>query len=307
MKSKSLCLAGPTSSGKTALSLWLAKRLGLEIINADSLQIYEDLPLLTARPRPEETKEVSHHLFGFLKPEVPFSVGKWYETVASLFIQNKNLCQNALFVGGTGLYFKVLSEGLAKAPPVDQAVRARLNDLYAQEGQEGLEALWRREGLVDPCPLDPQRTKRALEVYMTTGSPLSHWQAQEKSPPLLIKDACVRIVLMPKKEELIMRASKRLEEAFRQSIPEMKALAERYQNLEEYPLMQALGVKELRAYCQGSLSFDGALAQAQIKTRQYIKRQMTWFRHQMSEAVIIDTLDRGAQQKILEEILLKNF
>jgi tRNA dimethylallyltransferase len=307
MTQKSYCLAGPTSSGKTALSLWLARRLGLEVINADSLQLYEDLPLLTARPLPHDTEWIPHHLYGFLMPTQAFSVGKWHDAVGSLFLKDPSLVGRALCVGGTGLYFKVLLEGLAKAPPVGDDVRARLDDLYESQGKEGLQALWVEEKLTDPIPLDPQRLMRALGVYLTTKKPLSQWQDQGKTPPLLSREDTCSIVIMPEKSDLVMRATERLKRAMQESIPEVEALLARHKEAETYPLMQALGARELLSYCQGKCSFDDAFFQAQMRTRQYIKRQLTWFRHQMQGCIILETTDLQTQQKILEETLFKNF
>ncbi len=307
MTQKSFCLAGPTSSGKTALSLWLARRLGLEVINADSLQLYKDLPLLTARPLPCDMGEIPHHLYGFLAPSEAFSVGKWQDAVGGLFEKDPSLLERALFVGGTGLYFKVLLEGLAKAPPLDADVRARLDDLYDSQGKEGLQALWGKEKLTDPMPLDPQRLMRALGVYLSTGKPLSQWQAQGRTTPLLSSEDTCSIVIMPEKNVLVARATQRLKRAMQESIPEMEALLARPKDVEIYPMMQALGARELLSYCQGKCSFEDAFFQAQIKTRQYIKRQLTWFRHQMQGALILETTDLQRQQKILEETLFKNF
>ena len=304
MHISSLCLAGPTASGKSRLALWLASKLKGEVINADSLQVYEDLPFLTARPQEDEFLSSPHHLYGFLKPTMPFCVGAWLEKVENLL---PNLTRFPIFVGGTGLYFKSLLEGLAPIPQVSPHVRDHVRDLFERGG---LELLKKEANLhaahLGPLPLDPQRLCRVLEVYLSSGKPLAFWQAQTKKPLLNPKNTLC-IILMPPKDFLHTNALERLKRAFPFCIHEMSLLLEKYPDLEKTPLMQALGAKELLQVCRGTLSQDEALNLAFIRTRQYIKRQRTWFTHQMPYAHLIEEQDFSNQRAFLETLIEKNF
>lgn len=304
MRFSSLCLAGPTGSGKSRLALWLARKIKGEIINADSLQLYKDLPLLTARPGEDELSLCPHHLYGFLNPTTGFCVGAWLEKVEELL---PTLTHPPLFVGGTGLYFKSLLEGLAPIPDIKPKVRAQVRSLFEAGGLE----LLKKEASIHaphlgPLPLDPQRLTRALEVYLSSGKPLSFWQSQTKTS-LLNPESTLCIVLMPPKDFLHASALERLTRAFPSCIHEMRLLLEKYPDLERAPLMQALGAKELLQVCQGTLSQDEALNLAYVRTRQYIKRQRTWFSHQMPFAHLIEEQDFSKQQDLLETLIEKNF
>ena len=304
MRFSSLCLAGPTASGKSRLALWLARKIKGEIINADSLQLYQDLPLLTARPQGDELYACPHHLYGFLDPTMPFCVGAWLERVGALL---PILSKTPVFVGGTGLYFKSLLEGLSPIPQVTPQVRAHVRSLFETGG---LDLLKKEAHAHAPhlgtSPLDPQRLTRALEVYLSSGKPLSFWQTQTKTPLLEPKNTLC-VILMPPKDFLHARAFERLKEAFPACLNEMTLLLEKYPDLEKAPLMQALGAKELLHVCQGTLSHDEGLERAFIRTRQYIKRQRTWFTHQMPYAHLIEEQDFLAQQDFLETLIEKNF
>jgi tRNA dimethylallyltransferase len=304
MRFSSLCLAGPTASGKSRLALWLARKIKGDIINADSLQLYEDLPLLTARPQGDELALCPHHLYGFLNPNRPFCVGAWLEKVEALL---PSLSRPPVFVGGTGLYFKSLLEGLAPIPQVTPQVRVQVRALFEEGGLKLLikEAKTHAPHL-GPLPLDPQRLTRVLEVYLSSGKPLSFWQAQTKTP-LLNPQNTLCVILMPPKNFLHARALERLTQAFPTCLNEMTLLLEKYPDLEKAPLMQALGAKELLHVCRGTLSKDEGLERAFIRTRQYIKRQRTWFTHQMPYAHLIEEEDFSAQQRLLETLLEKNF
>ena len=281
------CVVGPTASGKSRLALGLAKEMGGVIINADSLQVYQDLPLLTARPSPQEEAIAPHHLYGFLGPHDTYSVARWLDDVAPLLTRLAQEGRPIIFVGGTGLYIKALLEGLAPIPEIDPDTRAHVRALYEAQGFEALQELWGEIGeeVLGPCPKDPQRAQRALEVYLTTQRPLAFWQQTPQQP--LAPKAKVIYAVRPK-EELLERAQARLEMVFDPSLQDMKVLLADNPNLENAPLMQALGAKELLALVQGKMSHAEALTQAFIRTRQYIKRQNTWFRHQLRDPLVLD-------------------
>ncbi|MCA0371123.1 MAG: tRNA (adenosine(37)-N6)-dimethylallyltransferase MiaA, partial [Proteobacteria bacterium] len=237
------CVVGPTASGKSHLALGLAKEIGGFIINADSLQVYKDLPLLTARPSPQDEAHVSHHLYGFLGPHDTYSVARWLEDVAPLLARLIPEGRPVIFVGGTGLYIKALQEGLAPVPVIDPDTRTRVRALYESQGFEALQELWGEIGeeVLGPCPKDPQRAQRALEVYLATQRPLSFWQQTPQQP--LAPNAKIIYAVRPK-DELLERAQARLEAVFDPSRQEMEGLMIDHPNLETAPLMQALGAKE---------------------------------------------------------------
>lgn len=297
------CVVGPTASGKSHLALGLAKGIGGVIINADSLQVYKGLPLLTARPSPQDEAHVSHHLYGFLGPHDTYSVARWLEDVAPLLARLIPEGRPVIFVGGTGLYIKALLEGLAPVPVIDPDTRTRVRALYESQGFEALQELWGEIGeeVLGPCPKDPQRAQRALEVYLATQRPLAFWQQTPQQP--LAPNAKIIYAVRPK-GELLERAQARLEAVFDPSRQEMEGLMIDHPNLETAPLMQALGAKELLALVQGTMSRAEALTQAFIRTRQYIKRQNTWFRHQLRDPLVLDPQRDMAH--IIEEITRHN-
>jgi tRNA dimethylallyltransferase len=275
-------IAGPTASGKSALALALAERHGGVIVNADSMQVYRDLRVLTARPSVEEERRVPHHLFGHVDAAVNYSVGAYVADAARILSE---LPSNrlAIFAGGTGLYFKALMSGLAAIPPIDPAIR---DALRARLEREGVEVLHAELSVRDPeaasriMVRDRSRILRALEVLDATGRPIADWH-REGLPPVVNADNATMIFLHPEREDLNRRIETRFGAMLREgAIDEVRALAARHLP-DTLPAMKAHGVPWLRRYLAGELSLDEVAAGSIMDTRRYAKRQVTWFRNQM--------------------------
>ncbi|MFN3523300.1 MAG: tRNA (adenosine(37)-N6)-dimethylallyltransferase MiaA [Phenylobacterium sp.] len=276
-------IAGPTASGKSALALRLARERGGEIVNADSMQLYADLRLLTARPSPQEEAQAPHHLFGVADAADAWSTGRWLRAVLETLETIAARGRPAIVVGGTGLYFRALTEGLADIPQIPPAVRAGAEADYGALGEAAFRA---RLAKADPQAAariaagDRQRLVRAWEVLAATGTSLSDWQGSTGSA--LPADAWRGVALEPPRAQLYARCDARLEAMLAAgALDEVAALAAR--NLDpSLPLMKAVGVRELSAHLRGETALAEALAAAQQETRRYAKRQMTWVRRQMA-------------------------
>ena len=278
---KVVLIAGPTASGKSALALALAQRMDGVIVNADSMQVYRDLRVLTARPGPEDEARLPHLLFGHVDAAVNYSVGHYVADVARVLESLRG--QSVIFAGGTGLYFKALMSGLAAIPPIDPAIR---DALRARLADEGVEALHAELALRDPGAAsrimvrDRSRILRALEVLESTGRPIADWH-RDGLPPVVDADRAVRIFLHPAREELVARIETRFAGMVQEgAIEEVRALAARHLP-DTMPAMKAHGVPWLRRHFAGDISLDEAAAGAIMDTRRYAKRQVTWFRNQM--------------------------
>jgi tRNA dimethylallyltransferase len=289
-------IAGPTASGKSALALRLAQETGGEIVNADALQLYRDLRVLSARPSPEDEARAPHHLFGVADAADGWSVGRWLRAAAETLAEIAARGRPAIVVGGTGLYFGALTKGLAEVPPTPaDAVRAAEQAFDAQGEAQARETLRK----VDPAAAarigrgDRQRLVRALAVAEATGRALSDWQADTR--PLLAPGAWFGVVLEPPREALYARCDARLAMMMDHgAVEEAAALAARGLD-PALPAMKAVGLRELAAFARGAVSRSEALAAARIATRQYAKRQMTWFRNQTPDWPRIDALDAETQ------------
>jgi tRNA dimethylallyltransferase len=274
-------IAGPTASGKSALALRLADQLGGEIVGADALQVYRDLRVLSARPTAADEARTPHHLYGFVDAAETWSAGKWLRQAQAVL--NGVLARGgpAIVVGGTGLYFRALTQGLADIPAVPEPVRRRVRELHGRLG----EAAFRKKlAEADPAaeariaPGDRQRLVRALEVSEATGRPLSDWQAA--TTPVLAPGAWRAMVLEPPRGELYARCDARFAAMVGAgALEEARALLERGLD-PRLPAMKAVGVRELGRHLNGDLSLPEAIALAQQETRRYAKRQLTWFRNQ---------------------------
>jgi tRNA dimethylallyltransferase len=273
-------IAGPTASGKSALALRLAERTGAEIVNADSMQLYADLRVLTARPSPDDAARTPHHLYGVADASETWSVGDWLRAVARTLEEIAARDRPVIVVGGTGLYFSALTEGLAEVPQVPAEVRREVRARLDRLGEEAF-----RQALsgVDPdaarriAPGDRQRLARAMEVATTTGRALTAWQAS--TTPLLAQGAYRALVLDPPREVLYGRCDARLGAmAAHGGVEEVAALVARGLD-PSLPAMKALGVREFARYLTGKLTHDQALELARQETRRYAKRQTTWFRN----------------------------
>lgn len=287
---RAILIAGPTASGKSALALQLAKAHNGVIINADSMQLYEDLRLVSARPSAEEEVEVPHRLYGVLPSSRAFSTGAWLRLVTEELETAWGQGQLPILVGGTGLYFKGLTEGFAELPEIPDEVRTRARSLGDREGTSGLKTALADAGDEEAAEdlNDPQRLARALEVVLATGKPLSHWQREQQSAPLLVADDCTRIVLAPPRpwlhERIGLRARLMLAEEGQQ---EVKALLARKLS-PKLPAMRAIGVAEIGAYLSGECDLEQTIHRLTVATRQYAKRQETWFRNQMANWQRVD-------------------
>lgn len=277
-------IAGPTASGKSALGLRLAERLGGVVINADSMQVYRDLRVLSARPTPEEENLVPHRLYGNVDAAVNYSVGRYANDAAALLreLEGRKL---PIVVGGTGLYFKALTEGLSDMPAVPEAVREAV-----RRESEGLETpeLHRLLTERDPetartlRPSDRLRVQRALEIFAATGRPLVSFHGARQPGPLA-GTPVIKLFLAPEREELRRRIDARFLAMMEGgALDEVRALRER--NLDPMlPAMRAHGVPGLLAHLRGAISREEAIAKGQGDTRRYAKRQFTWFRHQLPD------------------------
>jgi tRNA dimethylallyltransferase len=293
-------IAGPTASGKSALALRLAERAGAEIVNADSMQLYRDLRVLSARPAPEEAARVPHHLFGTVDAADGWSVGRWMRAAAEILADIAARGRSAVVVGGTGLYFRALTQGLAEVPPIPPAARREAEADFDELGEAGFRA---RLAEADPAaeariaPADRQRLVRAWEVYAATGAPLSDWQ--QSGAPALPIDGWAAVALEPPRPQLYARCDARLEAMVRDgAVDEVKALLARGLD-PALPAMKAVGVREFAAHLRGERSLAEAVAAAQQETRRYAKRQLTWMRGQMAEWPRITAADPEGQWREL--------
>ena len=276
-------IAGPTASGKSALGLALARAFGGAIVNADSMQVYRDLRILTARPTPEEEGQAPHRLYGNIDGAENYSVGRYLVDAAHVLAETRQAGRLPILVGGTGLYFKALIDGLSEIPPVPNAVRDRIR--AASEGRATPElhaALSRRdpETAQNLRPNDRLRILRALEVLEATGRPLASFRGQRRPGPLA-GVPLAKVFVSPDRAALRARIEARFRAMVGEgALDEVRAL--RARGLDPaLPVMRAHGVPGLVRHLRGELTLDEAIARGQADTRRYAKRQFTWFRHQM--------------------------
>ncbi|MGF3026310.1 tRNA (adenosine(37)-N6)-dimethylallyltransferase MiaA [Methylobacterium aquaticum] len=279
---RAILIAGPTASGKSALALALARRHGGVVINADSMQVYRDLHRLTARPSPEEERLAPHRLYGTIDGAVNFSVGHYLMEADATLREAWRAGRLPIVVGGTGLYFMGLTEGLSEIPPVPDEIRATVRaEAEGRETPDLHAALARRDpdGAARLAPNDRLRVLRALEVLAATGKPIAAFQAARRPGPLTGRP-CRKLFLTPDRDTLRARIDARFVAMMAAgALDEVRALAAR--GLDPMlPVMRAHGVPGLIAYLRGALSYDEAIARGQADTRRYAKRQVTWFRHQ---------------------------
>ena len=266
-------LAGPTASGKSALALQLAQEQGGIIVNADALQVYGNWTLLTARPAAADLARAPHRLYGHVAADVPYSVGHWLQEMAALLATGQRL----IVVGGTGLYFRALTEGLAEIPPIPADIRTNANrcrtDLAAMVA--ALDGETRNR--IDLA--NPVRVQRAWEVLQATGRGLADWQ-DATPPPLLPPDLATLLVLQPPPDWLADRINRRFD-----AMMDQGALDEVRANLPGWnpaqPCSKAIGAADLMAHLQGQITLPDAVTHAKAASRHYAKRQRTWFRARM--------------------------
>lgn len=277
-----ITIGGPTASGKSALAAGLAEALGGVVINADAMQIYRELPILTARPDVAERGRAPHRLFGLLAATDPCSVGRWRGLALEAIGQARAEGAWPVVVGGTGLYLKALSEGIDAIPPVPAALRARIEARYDAEGGPAFRQALSRGDPVTAARLQPgdrQRLVRAAGVLEATGRPLSAWQtgATGRPGPAL---GARSFLLLPPREALYAACDARFKAMVaRGALEEARGFLARGLD-PDLPLMKAVGLRELGRHIAGETSLDEAVAEGSRATRRYAKRQYTWFRHQ---------------------------
>jgi tRNA dimethylallyltransferase len=276
-------VAGPTASGKSALAIRLAETFGGTVINADSLQLYRDLAVLTARPSDRDMARVPHRLFGVIDAAEACSAGRWRALAAAEIAASRAVARMPILVGGTGLYLRALLEGLAPVPAVPAAFRAEARALHARLGGEAFRAALAArdpEAAARLPPGDRQRLIRAYEVVAATGRPLAAWQRGPGPPPLL---RAAGILLLPPRAGLYAACDARFAAMMEQGAEREVAVLLARRLDPALPAMKAVGVRELGAFLNGQGTRADAVAAAQQATRRYAKRQYTWFRHQLQE------------------------
>jgi len=278
-----ILIAGPTASGKSALALETAERENGVIVNADSMQVYSVLDVLSARPTPDDLRRAPHELYGHVHPSIAYSTGAWLRDVSRLVSEGRFCGKRPIFVGGTGLYFRALTEGLAEMPDVPDDVRARWRSQLGEEGPAKLHELLAREdeeAAKAIRPSDGQRIVRALEVLEASGRSIRKWQATP-GRPIVDGATARRMVIEPPRAVLAEHIGKRFARMIEAgAIEEVRALLALHLD-PRLPAMKAIGVRELGMVIDGRISREEAQRLAVVATRQYAKRQSTWFRHQL--------------------------
>jgi tRNA dimethylallyltransferase len=302
---KPILIAGPTASGKSALAIALAERLGGCVINADALQVYAEWRILTARPDAIDTARAPHRLFGHVPAAQAHSVGAWLREARDVLAQCAALGWRPIIAGGTGLYFKALTEGLAEIPAPDAAVRAAGEARLAEGGRAALIA---DLASADPQTLamidtlNPARLLRAWEVLHATGHGLAHWRAQTP-PPLVPPDSAIRLRLMPDRAVLYDRIDRRLQAMVAAGVLDEVAAVAALGLPPSAPAMKAVGAPEFMAHLRGETDLAEALRRAQIATRHYAKRQLTWLRNQMMSWQAIEAQESSKILAIATEMV----
>jgi len=290
MMKQIVCIAGPTASGKSAFAVKLAKKCDGEVINADALQVYRQLHVLSARPDREEMDGIAHHLYGHINASVRYSTGMWLKEVDGLIIDILARGKTPILVGGTGLYFKALTQGLAKIPqPDERAIMAAQNIL----DEQGINALRAKAEELDPAASqrvlgeDPQRLLRIVNVALGTGKPISVWQQETK--PVLPRATWRGIALLPKREAVYAKINARFSHMVENGGLEEARRVRALGLATDLPAMKAIGLRELTAHLDGQLTLDEAVETAMRETRRFAKRQFTWIRGQMKNWEKIET------------------
>ena len=282
LKSKIILISGPTASGKSNFSIKLAKKINGEIINADSMQVYKELKILSARPDPKDYKKIKHHLYGFHNAKNNFSTGDWLKQAIKKIKEVKKRKKTPIFVGGTGLYFKALMDGLVSIPNIPIRYRNKIRTLHKELGQK---KFYQKLLKLDPKskdkinPTDAQRSIRAYEVKQFTKKSLHDWFKNTKS--FFNKDEFFKIYIDFPRDKLIQRISKRTERMIKiGAIKEVK----RFNKLKvkkDKSVNKAIGINEIREYLHDKKNLSDVIEKISIKTRQYAKRQSTWSRGNM--------------------------
>ncbi|MEK7264743.1 MAG: tRNA (adenosine(37)-N6)-dimethylallyltransferase MiaA [Pseudomonadota bacterium] len=280
MRKTTILIAGPTASGKSAAALMLAAKIGGEIVNADALQVYKDLNILSARPAATGEAQAAHHLYGHVDGAVRYSAGEWSRAAALAVADIHRRGKAAILTGGTGLYFRAIETGLSEAPPIPDDVRAAAAARFEAIGADA----FRKEVLsFDPAmarlaPADRQRHIRAWEVFKACGAPLSELQQRPGAP--IIENPDARVVIEPPRTALYAAIDARFDRMIAEgALAEAQRLFDRRLS-PDLPVMKAVGAAELMANLRGAFSLEEAIDLARQNSRRFAKRQLTWFRNQ---------------------------
>ena len=302
MINKIILISGPTATGKSSLALKIAKKIDSEIINADSIQLYKDLSILTARPSVKR-ETIKHHLYGLLNGDIKWSVGKWLQETKVLIQNIIEKRKIPIIVGGTGFYFKAITDGLSPIPDIDHLVRDKLNDLLLKEG---LESLYLDLQKVDEAaakkinPNDKQRIIRALEVYNGTKKRISDYWKMERVK--YIDKPTINFSIEAERRWIYEKCDSRVDNMFREGvIDEVKNLKNKNYS-KDSPIFKAIGVEEISSFLDEKISIEEASDLIKFKTHQYAKRQITWINNQM---ITWNKINTQYSDKNVDEIIKK--
>lgn len=302
MTEKIILLSGPTATGKSSLALKIAETIGAEIINADSIQLYRDLSILTARPNTENEK-IKHHCYGFLNGDINWSVGKWINEVKKIIndiIERKKV---PIIVGGTGFYFKAITDGLSPIPDIDKSIRL---EIESELEKNGLEKLYKKLNIIDVDaserinPNDKQRIIRALEVYEGTKKKISDFWLMDRKK--IINQFSINFKIDADRDWIYKNCDLRVDNMFKNGvIEEVEHLLNKNYSATS-PIMKAIGVNEIKSFLNNEISIDRASELIKFKTHHYAKRQITWMNNQM---ISWNSINTQYSNKIINEIIKK--
>ena len=302
MTEKIILLSGPTATGKSSLALKIAETIGAEIINADSIQLYRDLSILTARPNTENEK-IKHHCYGFLNGDINWSVGKWINEVKKIIndiIERKKV---PIIVGGTGFYFKAITDGLSPIPDIDKSIRL---EIESELEKNGLEKLYKKLNIIDVDaserinPNDKQRIMRALEVYEGTKKKVSDFWLMDRKK--IINQFSINFKIDADRDWIYKNCDLRVDNMFKNGvIEEVEHLLNKNYSATS-PIMKAIGVNEIKSFLNNEISIDRASELIKFKTHHYAKRQITWMNNQM---ISWNSINTQYSNKIINEIIKK--
>jgi len=302
MTEKIILLSGPTATGKSSLALKIAETIGAEIINADSIQLYRDLSILTARPNTENEK-IKHHCYGFLNGDINWSVGKWVNEVKKIIndiIERKKV---PIIVGGTGFYFKAITDGLSPIPDIDKSIRL---EIESELEKNGLEKLYKKLNIIDADaserinPNDKQRIIRALEVYEGTKKKISDFWLMDRKK--IINQFSINFKIDADRDWIYKNCDLRVDNMFKNGvIEEVEHLLNKNYSATS-PIMKAIGVNEIKSFLNNEISIDRASELIKFKTHHYAKRQITWMNNQM---ISWNSINTQYSNKIINEIIKK--
>lgn len=303
MINNAIIITGPTASGKSSLAIEIAKQMNGVIINADSMQIYKELSIITARPSKKDEKKVTHALYGVISGFEECDAAKWSLLTADEMSKAWSNGQIPIITGGTGMYIKSLIDGMSPIPDIDESVRSDTRNLVQEIGASGLYDMLRQqdeETAIKLKPNDTQRITRAWEVLQSTGKPMSYWRKQPNIP--IIEANYFTIVFTPDREILYNRCNARFEKMLKEdgAIDEVKKLMS-LDIPKTNTIMKAIGVPEVINYIKGNITIDEAIEKASRATRNYAKRQLTWLRNQVNADITVTDTTPTLDYKIMIE------